>query len=114
MNPFSVYCNFVCCLSSDKFATIQDNCDEGGDRPDSPHHPHPLHVLPLHELVPGQGGHLQRAHRQVLAHIHGDLDILEYIEILKSNFQKSTFCPGELLLVASRSGTQLLPCSSTL
>ena len=57
---------------SDKLTSIQDNCDEGGDRPNGPHHPHPLRVLPLHELVRGQGGHLQRAHRQVLAHIHGD------------------------------------------
>ena len=65
-------------MASDKLTSAQDNCDEGGDRPDSPHHPHPLHVLPLHELVPGQGRHLQRAHGQVLADIHG--------EILKSDF----------------------------
>merc|ERR1719234_235409 len=70
---------------------IKDKRDEGGDRPDGADHPHPLHVLPLHELVRGQGGHLQRAHRQVLAHIY-----------------------GELLLVASCSGNQLHLCPSTL
>ena len=59
------------------FIVSQDDRDKSSDRPDRPHHPHPLRLLPLHELVPGQGGHLQRAYRQVLPHIHGKYEMYE-------------------------------------
>ena len=104
-----------------KLTSVQDNCDEGGDRPDGAHHSHPLHVLPLHELVPGQGGHLQRAHRQVLAHIHGDeacsLNIWKYRKQLSRDLSSPRWAAaGGFLLRQSTSllslrtiGLQMLP-----
>ena len=55
-------------------AALQDGGDEGGAGPDPAHHPHPLHVLPLDELLRRQGEHLQGAHRQVRPHLHGQKD----------------------------------------
>ena len=92
-----------------KFTSTQDNCDEGGNRPNGPHHPHPLHVLPLHELVRGQGGHLQRVHGQVLAHIHGDLENImkSWNQISKIYFRLRWAAVGGFLLRHSTSPLSL-------